>query len=612
MEALLVFVEFSLAILLCFVAIHWYFRRKPTPISVCKEPQAAYDYIIVGSGSSGSVVACRLAEDHSVTVLVLEAGDLDTKYEDVIVPRNSLALWDHPEADWGYLTTPQKSSCLLYKQNQFHYARGRMLGGCSSMNSLAYVRGNRDDYDSWARNGCDGWSYDDVLPYFKKSETTTDDELLQSGFHGGDGPLYVSARDVDDCAISQTFAAGMEELGYGTNCINGDKQLGYMFMQENIKDGERWSCVDAYLKPAVLKGNVDVVTNARVTKIEIEDGKATGVKYVDGTDTSCFVRAKKEVILSAGAFASPQILMLSGIGHREHLEELGIPVVADLPVGDNLVDHVGIFGPDFLLDKPITSTVAKPNSTMEKMAYKLFRRGRYASTGVQGMGFVKGGTGNMYKGRETGNPDLQFVLLDSLMGNDPDFGELMEKSMNISSGTLTDYFADRAGRHGVSLLSCLLKPKSRGTVRLRSSDPLDLPLIDPKWLEEDRDVDVLVKGLQEITELADTEALAEFGLSILKSKPAVCSNLEWGSTEYWEKYIRNITFHLCHVVGTCKMGPEDDPTTVVDSELRVHGIEGLRVVDASIMPDSLCANTHATCVMIGEKAADLIKGAYFS
>ncbi len=500
-----------------------------------------YDYIIIGAGSAGCVVANRLSEVPGITVLLLEAGNPDTKPE-IQIPAKCISLLGS-EVDWGYFSEPEP---YLGDRKMF-CSRGKVLGGSSSINFMMYVRGNPHNYDHWQSLGNPGWGYQDVLPYFKKSEHQ---QRGASEFHGVNGELSVT--DIKSpAAVSQCFIDACVSMGYDYNPdFNGTQQEGAGPYQLTAKDGKRHSAAAAFLLPVLDRPNLTVSTGALVTRLLFEGTRAVGVEYLhEGTLHQ--VKATQEVILSAGAFDSPKLLMLSGIGDAKYLQSIGISVVADLPgVGQNLQDHILVF----LVQQSIQD--AHPDITSNGIEAGLFL---HSQSNLEAA------------------PDLQFF-----------FGPIQFLPPS--------YAPADSGFTGAVALDRL---QNLGTVTLRSTDPKDAPMLQMNYLQHQEDVQKLIEGVKRIRQLFQTPAFDEF------RGEEIAPGVQVQSDADLEAYIRETCSTVWHPVGTCKMGV--DPMAVVDPELRVHGVEGLRVVDASIMPTITTGNTNAPTIMIGEKAADLIK-----
>ncbi len=517
------------------------------------------DYLIVGGGSAGCVLAARLSEDPDVSVLLLEAGDRDVRPE-IHIPATFSKLFQS-EADWNYHTVPQAGA----GGRELYWPRGKVLGGSSSINAMIYIRGHHADFDGWAAAGCDGWGFSDVLPYFKRSE---DNARGASAYHGVGGPLRVEDPK-DPSPVSLAFLDAAEAAGHArTPDFNGAEQAGAGLYQLTQKRGRRVSAATAFLKPALRRSNLTVRTGAHVRRIRVEGGRAVGVEVaVDGRVER--IDAEREVIVCGGAVNSPQLLMLSGIGPADELQALGIDVVLDRPaVGGNLHDHL-ITGLHYALNEPVSLVNAEGIASV--LRYLVTRRGMLASN-IAESGLFVDSTG------ASGVPDLQFHVAPVLFAGH-----------GLTPPT----------DHGFSIGPTLVRPQSRGRLRLRSADPEAHPLIDPAALAEPADVDVLVAGLRLAREIAQAGSLDRFRGDPIAPVPASFSDADLA------EHVRQTCETLYHPVGTCRMGADDD--AVVDPELRVRGLDGLRVVDASVMPTITNGNTNAPTLMIAERAADLIR-----
>ena len=520
------------------------------------------DYVIVGAGSAGCVLANRLSEDPSVRVLVLEAGRRDRSLN-IKIPA-AFPNQFHTKLDWDYCTEPEPH----VDNRSLYVPRGKSLGGSSSMNAMLYVRGRPLDYDLWERQGAAGWGWNDVLPYFLKAE---DNARGRSEFHGSGGPLRVSEqrspRKVNRRLIDASMAAGIPRI----DDYNGPEQDGVSWFQVNQRNGQRWSGADAYLKPVMKRPNVEVRTGVTVLGLEIEGRRAVGVRVRDRLRRKHTVRAEREILLSAGAIGSPQLLLLSGIGPADHLREVGVEVRHDLRgVGQNLQDHPFVTAIWEVSDENTLYGAEKPRYLAE---WLLRRSGPLSSSVAEVVAFVR---------TRAGLPaaDIQF---------------------HMGAAYYEDHGAETYDGHCVVIAPVLVSPQARGRVWLRSADPTDKPRILTNTLSVDDDVDSLVAGMEMAREIAVQGPLREVVLKELKPGP------EATSREDLEADLRRRLMLIYHPVGTCRMS-DDGEDAVVDSQLRVHGIDGLRVVDASIMPTITGGNTNAPTIMIAERAADLIRG----
>jgi choline dehydrogenase len=521
--------------------------------------ERVYDYIIVGAGSAGCVLASRLTEDRTTTVLLLEAGASDRK-PTIHIPAAFTTLFKS-SYDWACHTAVQPH----LHHRQLFWPRGKMLGGSSSMNAMIYTRGNRYDFDRWRDLGNDGWSFSDVLPYFKRSEHQ---ERGASEYHGVGGPLNVAdLRSLNP--LSHAFVAAGLEIGLRyNNDFNGPRQDGVGFFQVTQKHGKRHSAATAFLQPARNRGNLTVRTHTCVSRLLFDNAQVTGVLAVEAGQAQR-IHVNREVILCAGVVNSPQLLLLSGIGPADHLKAMGIPIVIDLPgVGHNLQDHM-VVGVVYVCTQPVTMMGA--GTIGEILRYLLFKAGPLTSNIAEAGGFFNTDAG-------TPAPDLQLFFAPAFYVN---HGFTYHKG------------------HGFSILASCLRPRSHGYISLAVNAPFEPPLIQPNYLSCEADLHALVQGVKLCRRLGQARAFDAFrGTEVYPSA-------ETQSDQVLVEYIRGMAESCYHPVGTCKMG--DDPMAVVDPRLRVHGLEGLRVADASIMPTIVSGTTNAPTIMIAEKAADLIK-----
>jgi choline dehydrogenase-like flavoprotein len=518
-----------------------------------------YDYIIIGAGSAGCVMAARLSEDPSVKVLLLEAGGKDSAKE-IHIPAAFSKLFKGPN-DWTYYTQPEPQ----LGNRSLYWPRGKVLGGSSSINAMIYIRGHRYDYDQWRDLGNPGWGYSDVLPYFKRSE---DQQRGADDYHGVGGPLHVTDL-ISRNLLSDAFVEAATQCGFPRNPdFNGATQEGFGPYQVTQFQGKRWSAAAAFLHPAMSRPNLTVRTDVQVFDIIFEKKRAAAVSF-QHENSSQQERVAREIILCAGSIGSPQLLMLSGVGPAEHLRTLDIPLICDLPgVGANLQDHTAV-PVAYQCTQPVS--LADAESLKNLARYMTMKKGPLTSNVAEAGAFLKVAS-------TAPAPDLQF---------------------HFGPGYYHEHGFQKYQGHAFTLGPTGIRPFSKGRLTLRSSNPLDSPLIHANYYADQRDMDVMVEGLKIARQIASAHAFSKYrGAEILP-----------GADVKDDKALRNHVTHfaetLYHPVGTCKMG--NDVQSVVDSELRVRGVDGLRVVDASVMPTVPGGNTNAPTIMIAEKAADMIK-----
>jgi choline dehydrogenase len=530
-----------------------------------------FDYIIVGAGAAGCALASRLTEDPAVRVCLLEAGGPDTSVL-IHAPMGFAVSAPLNLNNWGYETVPQAG----FNGRRGYQPRGKVMGGSTSVNAMVYTRGHKADYDHWASLGNPGWSYEEVLPLFKRSENNQC--FGDNAYRGTGGPLQVSYLR-SPSPINEVFLQACEQIGLPrTADYNGEQQLGCGPTQAMQANGERSSAAKAYITPHLGRSNLTVVTGAHTERVLMDGKRATGVQYLH-EGQSVQVKAAREVILSAGAFGSPQLLMLSGIGPQSQLQAHGIDTVHTLPgVGQNLQDHITTVliqrtpRKEVALGVSLSGTATIIKSIFE---WRNKRTGWITSNVAESQGFLK-------TDPSADKPDIQLAMCTGIVDDH-------NRKMHLG--------------HGYTLHVTLCRPKSRGSVTLRSAKSTDAPLIDPAFLQHPDDMATLVKGTQ-------------IGLDILKAKAFddyrgdMLYPIDRNNTQQIEAFLRDHSDTEYHPSGTCKMGPHSDPMAVVDAELRVHGIQNLRVVDTSIMPTLTGGNTTAPTIMIAEKAADLLRSAH--
>lgn len=557
----------------------------------------SYDFIVVGAGSAGCAIAGRLSENPKWNVLLIEAGQEEGTMMDV--PLFVQFLQRSPKLNWGYKTEPSDSSCLAMSGKMCNWPRGRVMGGSSVLNYMIYTRGNRYDFDHWAEMGADGWSFKDVLPVFQKMENSFI-PAEEGSLAGRNGPLSVTYVDYRS-NLSKAFMDGSQELGLNLVNYNDKTQVGVSYLHSTTKNGYRHSSNRAYIDPVRHRKNLHVKTKSQVTRILIDEKTktATGVElYHNGHIFT--VHANKEVIVSGGAINSPQLLMLSGIGPEKHLKEKGIRPIVDLPVGENLMDHLSS---GLLTFKVNVSTPLEEIKDGENWK-KYFRDG----SGLLGM---LGGTESIAFvniddfTNHSAYPNVEFLEISGGLFDLPD--------VRINYGFDLNLFKQMFGEleeikhYTLSISIFLLRPYSRGRIELKNNDPLNHPKIFSGYLTDRRDVDMSIKAIRKALEYKNTKAFKAMNAEVYWPSIEACDKFKRESDEHLECFVRHLSMTIFHYTGTCKMGSLNDKTAVVNPRLQVIGVKNLRVADGSIMPEIVSGHPNAAIIMIGEKAAEMIK-----
>ncbi|XP_039498221.1 glucose dehydrogenase [FAD, quinone] [Drosophila santomea] len=565
---------------------------------------STYDFIVIGAGAAGCSLAARLSENPQLSVALIEAGGVENIAHLTPVVAGYL---QQTSSNWGYRSVPQKLSCHGMNNNECALPRGKILGGTSSINYMIYNRGNRRDFDAWAAAGNPGWSYDEVLPYFLRSEHAQLQGLEQSPYHNHSGPLsveYVRFRSqLVDAFVEASVESGLPRTDY-----NGESQLGVSYVQATTLNGRRHSAYSAYIKPVRdLRANLQIFTFSRVTRILIDEAtkSAYGVEFHYKNKAYTF-KARKEVILSAGTFNSPQLLMLSGIGPEDNLKAIGVPLIKALPVGKRMFDHMCHFGPTFVTNTTGQTTFTSRVTPAEVISYLLAGNPatRLSSIGgVEALAFLKTQRSSLPRDW----PDVELIMVTGSLASDEGTG--LKLGANFKDEIYDKMYRElaQAQQDHFTMLVMQFHPQSVGRLWLKDRNPLGWPKIDPKYFVAEEDVEYLLDGIKASLRIMQMPAMQRIGARLLKRTVPGCEAHQFASDDYWRCSIRTLSYTLHHQVATCRMGAESDPTTVVNHQLKVHGVRKLRVVDTSIIPFPPTAHTNAAAFMIGEKAADMIR-----
>ncbi|XP_055604796.1 glucose dehydrogenase [FAD, quinone]-like [Uranotaenia lowii] len=556
-----------------------------------------YDFVIVGASPSGCVLANRLSENPDWKVLLLEAGDRENLFVKIPV---FAAYLQSTSYNWGYLAERQMYSCWGMTDQRCPLPRGKGLGGSTLINYMMYIRGNRNDYERWAEAGNPGWSYEEVLPYFKKSEKSYLN--INSTYHGTKGPVdvrYAAFRT----EMAKIYVKSLLELGFPMVDYDGESQLGVSYLHTNTRDGQRLSASTAYLDPVSQRSNLHILTNSRVTKILIDPKTKTayGVEFVRDKKRYA-VLAKKEVLLTAGGLQTPQLLMLSGVGPRSHLNEIGIQVIQDLPVGRSLYDHLYFTGLTFVTDTKDYTLHTDRLLTVPNLARYFQGNGTLTIPGgCEAIGFI-----NTDNSSSSAVPNIELIFVSGTPASDQGSG--VKNALRLKENTYRIYHSLESGQtDAFSVNIVLLHPKSKGYIELKSDNPFQWPRFVTNYLKEDEDVETMLKGIKRAIEILQTPAMKNCGAKLHKVPIPFCSKFAHGSDDYWRCALRTTATSMYHQTGTSRMGPASDPEAVVSPELLVHGIKNLRVADVGVIPVTFSGHPGAIAYMIGENLADLIK-----
>lgn len=562
---------------------------------------AEYDFIVIGAGTAGCVIANRLTEVPEWKVLLVEAGTNENFIMDIPIVANYLQF---TAANWGYRTKPSSKYCAGFENQQCNWPRGKVVGGSSVLNYMIYTRGAPPDYDNWESMGNEGWGWDEVLPYFKKIEdfnipTTTDPRK----YHGKNGYLNIEHAPFRTTK-AKAWVRGAQQMGFKYVDYNGATPSGVSFLQLSMKNGTRHSSSRAYLHPINGRPNLHVTKNTMATKLIFDETntRVIGVT-LEKNNRKYKILAKKEVIVSGGAINSPQLLMLSGIGPKEHLESMKIRVIKDLPVGYNLMDHIAAGGVQFMVKKNNFSMSTEYILNHLELVFKWMQNHKGPLSipgGCEALVFMD----LKDKFNSTGWPDVELLFIGGGLNSDP----LLPRNFGFDEQIYADTYGPLGKSEVFMVFPMLMRPKSKGRILLQSRNPKVHPALVPNYFEYPEDLQKIVEGIKVAIEISRQPAMKKLGTKMYDIPIEDCLKYgPFGSDAYFACQAQMFTFTIYHQSGTCKMGVENDPSAVVDPRLRVHGIKSLRVIDASIMPEIISAHTNAPVYMIAEKGADMIK-----
>lgn len=567
---------------------------------ILRDPNEEFDFVIVGGGSAGSVVASRLSEIENWKILLIEAGENPSSWSEI--PSAFMMQVLTSEA-YDHFVEPEKLACHGSKNKLCRWASGKALGGSSTLNAMLYIYGNEEDYNEWSRMGNEGWNWDEVLPYFKKSHNSGNESKLKTKYWGQDGPLSVRPYNYTYKHVFDMFLEAARELDIPTlDVINNGEFIGYGRAYGTLDKGRRMSVSKSFLSPTKIKKNLYVMKSTRADSILLDGTRAYGVRVTLKDGRTIDVKASKEVILSASSIGSSRILLLSGIGPEQHLRDIGIPSVVDLPVGQNLQDHITWIGLQLTFKNESTATPLPPTFALDgAYNYFMYHKGLFAdSSGVDFLGFV-----NVHDPTSK-YPDIQYHHVHVLQWH-TFLAKIFLDGFYMDNEIIEEMIKMLEETDIITVWPTLLKPKSRGEVQLRSKDPAEPVKIYANYFSEQEDLETMLRSLDFLKKMINTEAMKRQNIKLQHLDLPGCRHTEFDTDEYWRCNLRYLSSTIFHPVGTAKMGPPGDPTAVVDSQLKVHGVQGLRVIDASIMPTITSGNTNAPTIMIGEKGADFIK-----